>query len=312
MNELVRWRLAPTGVEADVYLAHSARVRTQLQSLVAPDPVQTHPGFNADQSSIGHSQSGVHGHSRLKLDAHGLYKNRPVCILGREDHPMEITPNENEYFSLRFPRALEDLRYGLRRAETELVSMRMLYALGRGAWERRARWKTHHLHLIHNNRLLAVIEPSRWQVHLLTDSAVDDVESASVMLTPISSRFAAVGFERIALEPALWEFAKRCPEDTLSDVLPSTFLRAPLAHRRVPLLSERELGDHCVAILRALDTRSRTADELQISLRFSRPALLRALACLALTRAIRNERPAGTWWSTLRAWWPGAAKNTID
>jgi hypothetical protein len=134
-----------------------------------------------------------------------------------------------------------------------------------------------------------VIEPMQWRVHLLNDARITQIESGSSMLVPHSNVFAAPGFDVLPMEQVLWEFAKRCPESLLEKILPSAYLREALTHRRITELSERELGDHCVALLRALDIRSRTADELQTGLRMSRPALLRALACLALTRTIRPE-----------------------
>ncbi|MGA8513582.1 MAG: hypothetical protein WB821_02265, partial [Burkholderiaceae bacterium] len=119
-----------------------------------------------------------------------------------------------------------------------------------------------------------------------------------------SNAFAATGFDVLPMEQVLWEFAKRCPESLLEKVLPSAYLHKALTHRRITELSERELGDHCVALLRALDIRSRTADELQTGLRMSRPALLRALACLALTRTIRPEVQQARGLERWLAWLP--------
>jgi hypothetical protein len=290
MSEWVRWRLAPTGVQADVYLAHRASV------VYGPAPEHTIP--DSLHSADGASVSGLFAHAQLYLDENGWYKSHPVCLLGSA--AQAVAPvSADQLPSLQFPKALEDLRRGLLKAEAEIVGLRALYALGRYAWEERKRWKTHRLHVIDGSRLIAAIEPLSWRIHLLGGIPIAHIEAGNTMLVPQSSAFAAPGFDTLRLEHALWEFAKRCPESILEKVLPSIYLRARLTHRRTSELSKRALGDHCVAILRALDTRSRTADELQTSLRLSRPALLRALASLALTRAIRTESGQHT---GLRSW----------
>jgi hypothetical protein len=128
------------------------------------------------------------------------------------------------------------------------------------------------------------------------------------MLTrPRSAGFAAEGFISFKFEAALWEYAKRCPEERLTDMLPSRFLTQPLTHRREPHLKDHALGEHCVAILRALDARAHTANELQASLRMTRPSLMRALACLALVRAIQPQSflnrslkaSIASWWANM-------------
>jgi hypothetical protein len=281
LDEHVRWRLAPAGVQADVYLAH-ARSVVRGQS----------PSSSGDSSS-GFSLNSTQGRTQLYVDAQGLHKSHPVCVLGSagNDHAQA---NATESAPLLFPQALHDLKAGLERLERELIGLRMMYVLGRTAWEQRHQWKTHRLHLNHNARLVAVIEPHIWRAHLLDACGLQALENAVPLTVPRSSGFAAPGFDALSLETALWEFAKRCPEALLAKMVPTLYLRAPLTHRRVPELSERALGDHCMAILRSLDTQSRTADDLQKLLRLSRPALLRALASLALTRAIHPEpRPQG-------------------
>lgn len=295
MSEVVRWRLAPPGVPADVYIAHANSVSRGKQ------PVASKPDSNSSGSS---SHSSTFEQTQLYLDDNGWYKTHPVCVLG------QLSPNDDlmaRSASLVFPDALQQLQTHLHRAEGELVALRMLYVLGRSAWEQRARWKTHRLQISDRHRLVAAIEPMVWRAHLLGDCSVDELENASLQAIPHSSAFAAPGFDAIPLETALWEFAKRCPEALLTEMVPTAYLRAPLTHRRPTELSGRALGDHCVAILRVLDTHSRTADELQHSMRMQRPALLRALACLALIRAIHPEpKPRG-----MLGWLPMRWRNKV-
>ncbi len=288
MDDLVRWRLAPMGVQADVYLAHRDRItRTE------PQPGHSRPasldGSNSNSDGFN-TYSGTYEHSRMWVDDNGMHKNKPVCLLGRVNAQVSPDTYLDQPPALEFPYALEELRNGLNKVIRELIALRSLYALGMGAWEERLHWKSHRLHLTHGGRLLAVIEPKYWRLHLLSECSIEQIEAGSFTAVPQTTPFGAQGFDSLLLESALWEFAKRCPESMLKTMLPSAYLRAPLTHRRPSELTEAALGDHCVALLLALDTRSRTADELQVSLRLSRPALLRALACLALSRCIRPER----------------------
>jgi hypothetical protein len=295
MSQVVRWRLAPPGVPADVYLAHASSVRR------GKPPLPTRP---TGHSCAAHFQTSSFEQAYLYVDDNSWYKTHPVCVLGQassNDDFMVHSP------SLVFPQALQTLQTGLQRVEGELIALRMLYMLGYSAWQERARWKTHRLQLSYNARLVAVIEPMVWRAHLLGDCTMDELAQACVQVIPHSSGFDAPGFDALPLDSALWEFAKRCPEAWLSQMVPTVYLRAPLTHRRHTELSERALGDHCVAILRALDTHSRTADELQAAMRMQRPALLRALACLSLIRAIHPEpRPRG-----MLSWLPQRWRNRV-
>jgi hypothetical protein len=287
MDETVRWRLAPVGVQADAYLVHARSVvRVSSPSVFGP-------------SGPGLLQSDAAAAPLLTVDPTGCHKNRPVCVLGSAQPPSDADTLDPA--ALVFPHALQELQKGLEHLAYQLIRLRMLYVLGRTAWEQRHLWKTHRLHLTHQARLVAAIEPRSWRAHLLDASTMDELDNAVVLTVPKSSGFAAPGFDTLPLETALWEFAKRCPEALLSKMVPTAYLQAPLTHRRVPKLSERDLGDHCAAILRTLDTQSRTADDLQNILRLSRPALLRAVASLALTRAIHPEPRAQSMfgWLTL-------------
>jgi hypothetical protein len=283
IGQTVRWRLAPPGVPADVYLAHANSIRYGKQATSAP--------LELGDSSPGISKNSSFDQAHLYVDDNNWHKGHPVCVVG---HALATDDFLAHAPSLVFPQALQTLQAGLQHIEAELIALRMLYMLGCSAWEERARWKTHRLQLIHNARLMAVIEPVVWRIHLLGDCTLDELAQASLQAIPHSSSFDAPGFDALPLESTLWEFAKRCPEAWLIEMVPTLYLRAPLTHRRPTELSERLLGEHCVAILRALDTQSRTADELQTAMRMQRPALLRALACLALIRAIQPEpQPRG-------------------
>jgi hypothetical protein len=306
----VRWRMAPQGVAADAYLVHKHSIvpldesphstsSRWGQSGRASGSSGSGSGSGSGNSSI--NSTGYPSHRKLTLDHHGWHRGRPVCILG---HNVDVsTVPDEELAPLPFPDALQELQNGLQALLNELIGLRMLYTVGHLAWTERMRWHTHRLHVIHQGKLIAVIEPEHWCFHLLNGCGIERMEQAHVTPMPRSGKFHAEGFQTFALETALWEFAKRCPEAMLQQILPDRYLKEPLTHRRMPHLKEHALGDHCVAILRALDTRSRTADELETSLRMKRPSLMRALTCLALVRAIKPELQHGGWGGQLSGWW---------
>ncbi len=225
-----------------------------------------------------------------------------MCVLGASVDTSQL--GEDDLAPLSFPDALQELQKGLKQFLHDMVGLRMLYVIGSQGWEQRQRWNSHRLHAIEAGQLIAVIEPQHWRFHLLRGCTVERMENADIMPMPRSGAFEAEGFEIFALEMALWEFAKRCPENLLTQILPASFLQEPLTHRRIPHLKEHSLGEHCVAILRILDTRSRTATEIGRALRMPHASLLRALTCLALVRAIQPESRSGNGWgSQLSSWW---------
>ncbi len=282
----VRWRMAPIGVAADAYLVHRFSVLTQSElSTVALDNASS-AGADSAASTPTTSPSLSRGR-KVQLDEQGWHRGKPVCIVGREVNTSQL--DDDELAPLMFPDALLEMQSGLSALMEDLLGSQMLYTVGIMAWELRDKWATHRLHAIEGNQLLAVIEPHLWKFHLLEGCSIERMSRAHLMPMPRAGHFGAQGFDHFMLEAALWEFAKRCSEPLLTQILPAHFLSEPLTHRRTPHLKESALGDHCAAILRALDTRSRTADELQQSLRMSRPSLLRALTCLALVRAIQPQ-----------------------
>jgi hypothetical protein len=309
----VRWRMAPPGVAADVYVAHAFNVVSQheVSTVVLQPPgaaiarAQGQAGADSVFDSSSSISSNLSRARKIMLDSQGWHRGHPVCIVGQSIDTSNL--EEDELAPLEFPDALRELERGLRGSLEDLVGSRMLYTIGAMAWELRDKWATHRLHAIENNQLLAVIEPHLWKFHLLDGCSVQRMGNAHLMPMPRSGNFGAQGFDHFMLEAALWEFAKRCPEQMLAEILPSHFLSERLTHRRAPHLKPQALGDHCVALLRALDTRSRTANELEQSLRMTRPSLLRALTCLALVRAIQPESKAqrgmgqqlGNWWNRL-------------
>jgi hypothetical protein len=303
----VRWRMAPPGVAADAYLVHKYSIRPlntspeSTSSTWGNSKAVDLPIDSTSPAQLSPSSSASRKNTKLTLDQHGWHRGRPVCVLGTSIDTSKL--GEDDLAPLSFPDALQELQKGLKQFLIDLVGLRMLYVIGSQSWEQRQRWHSHRMHAIESGQLIAVIEPQHWRFHLLRGCTVERMEKANIMPMPRTGAFEAEGFEIFALEMALWEFAKRCPENLLTQILPASFLQEPLTHRRIPHLKEHSLGEHCVAILRILDTRSRTAAEIERALRMPRSSLLRALTCLALVRAIQPESRHGGWGRQVSSWW---------
>jgi hypothetical protein len=293
----VRWRMAPPGVAADAYLVHQFSIVEAIATNTQELEQAANAALIVSQPSSSALKSG-----KLSLDEHGWHRGKPVCVLGQNTDTSGL--DEDELAPLIFPDALQEMERGLNNLLHELVGARMLYTVGSLAWEQRAKWPTHRLHAIEKGQLLCVVDTENWQFHLREGCTVERMADADLLPMPRSGRFAAAGFDSFKFEAALWEFAKRCPENTLEQMLPASYQQEPLTHRRAPHLKENALGDHCVAILRALDTSSRTLDELQTGLRMTRSAAMRAITCLALVRAIQPEsRKHRGFKDQLDSWW---------
>lgn len=297
----VRWRLAPVGVAADVYIAHQFCVVQASEAATMPVTTSA-SGWAASSGGAEVQGAGAATSTQICLDGQGYYRARPVCILGQGVDTSEL--QVHELAPLRFPDALRELERELHQVMSELLGTRMLFTIGAMAWEQRSRWPTHSLHAVEAGQLIAVVDPRNWTLYLLEGCTVERMSKAHLAPRPRAGGFSAQGFHAVKLEAALWEYAKRCPEESLKDMLPTVYLQERLTHRRTPHLKEHALGDHCVAILRALDVSSCTALELQEALRMSQPALLRALTCLAVVRAIQPESSANHGWVRfLNRWW---------
>jgi hypothetical protein len=299
----VRWRMAPPGVATDVYLVHRQNISTPASGphVLGVPPQTSRSDWMAAHSARSQSST-TRAVRQVSLDQHGWHRGRPVCILGQQAEVGSL--EDDELAALSFPDALVQLERGLEQILEDLVGSRMLYNIGSLAWEQRQKWGTHHLHAIESGHLVAMIDPQTWQFYLLEGCSVERMAEADLVPKPRAVGFEAPGFRSFKLELALWEFAKRCPEHLLEQIIPASFLQEPLTHRRTPHLKEQALGDHCVAILRSLDTRSRTADELQVSLRMKKVSLMRALTCLALVRAIQTDATSSSGFlNRISRWW---------
>ncbi len=261
------WNVPPTGIQPDVYLAHLRTVDLEedcAQPLTALLPDRYPP--------------------RLAIDDRGLHQGRPVCLVGGHE-------NTHLAWAPHTPGALAELHSGLRDAGAQLTRQRIHYALGREAWLRRHHWSHQRLQLHSHGQLMAVIDPAGWRIALRRGATAVQVEQAAVDIVAASAGLDSTGMEVFPLELALWTLARRCNESALPELLPSGFLRARLARWNPLPQQPGELDDNCQAIWSALDAHPMSAAELRRSLKLPEPVLLRALACMALSRVIRAAAP---------------------
>jgi hypothetical protein len=264
-SQEVRWVLPLPGFKPDAYVAH-------MRSVDLPD----------EQPFAGARPPASPGAPRrLVVDERGFHAGHPVCLLGNVEgtHSGWMPERQN---------AQAELHDTLRYAASQLLPVRLRYALAHIAWLLRKHWKTSQFRLWERKRLIAVIEPARWHMALAPGVTPQQLAQASLETVPSSTPLQTLGMEDLAMPLALWTLAQRCPEDALLAMLPTSFRNQPLMLRNALPLPAADAGKHAVAVLDALEAKHMTEAELQHQLRIPEDVLLRALTCLAMGRSIRT------------------------
>ena len=286
LGDGVRWVPPMPGFRPDAYVTH-------LRAVDLPgDPAANTPLLPPHRRA-----------NRLLVDEQGRHGGRPVCMLGNQ----EATHSE---WSADRPEALGELAESLRYAAAQLMPQRVMYTLARLSWGHRKQWKTHQFHLQLEGRLLAVIEPVHWRMSVRKGATPTQLEQARLLALPLTAPVPSSSLQYFSMAQALWTLAQRCDASSLPGMLPTSFLEVRLTRRHnvpVPML---EAGQHCVAVLDALDMTSMSATELRTTLELPEPVLMRALTCLALGRAIRHAHGEGRT-SRLSAWLPASWRQSL-
>lgn len=282
----VRWVAPMPGFRPDAYVTH-------LRAVDLPgDPAANTPLLPPHKRA-----------NRLLVDDQGRHGGRPVCMLGTQ----ETTHSE---WRSEQPDALGELAEALRFAAAQLMPQRVMYTLARLAWDRRKQWKTHQFHLQLEGRLLAVVEPVHWRMSVRKGVAPKHLEQARMLALPLSAPVPSSSLQYFPMTQALWTLAQRCDASSLPGMLPTSFLTARLTRRHNVPVPINEAGQHCLAVLDALDMTSMNAAELRTTLELPEPVLMRALTCLALGRAIRHANGEGRP-SRLSAWLPASWRQSL-
>jgi hypothetical protein len=336
-SESVRWRLPPQGVPPDAYIAHirclmhtpqmdapitqtatalaigkpadefypldsgtfnkrfvesESAALPQVASIIQPDMLSTFSGTT-------HALAGLHlDPAHLTMQPEPYYRGLPLCLLGDESDTESTWSDINEQTRGQLYAALNE-------TAPQLDHLRIAYTLGEIALQHRDTWDTQQLLVQDGADTIAVIHTKHWQVHLSPQANAAATERASVKQVGVHPLVEPVGHELLPLESVLWVYAQRCNEAALLKLTSPALLNAKLVLRRPPLLSNAQMGRHSTTILRRIDMQAISANELQIMLRMERPALLRAIISLAITRVIAPESApfAGSpWLNRAQAW----------
>ena len=186
---------------------------------------------------------------RLLVDENGRHGGRPVCMLGNsEASHSRWVPGQ--------PDAMSELNESLRFASRQLMPQQLHYTLARLAWERRKQWKNRQFHLMLDHRLVATIEPAHWRMSLRTGVTPTQLAEAEIVPRPHSASVPSKSLKPFPMTQALWTLAQRCDAESLSEMLPTSFLDSRLCRRHALPVAASEAGQHCLTVLDALDMTS--------------------------------------------------------
>lgn len=320
-DQTVRWRLPPQGVQPDVYIAHirclmhtpqmDAPITQTASALaigrpadefhptesgawrtpavgpasVAPPLVASvsQPEMLSTFSGSTYVLAGLHlDPAHLTMQPQPYYRGQPLCLVG------DASDSETTWSQISAV-TLAHLQSALRETLPLLDHLLIAYKLGQIAIEHRANWDTQQLLVKDGDNTLASIQTRYWQVHLSPQASAEATERAVVRRLGLQPSVEPVGHELLPLESVLWVYAQRCEEASLASIASPGLLSQKLILRRPPLMSNAQMGRHCTSILRRIEMQAMTANELQTMLRLERPALLRAIVSLAVTRVIAPE-----------------------
>lgn len=336
-DQTVRWRLPPQGVPPDAYIAHIrclmhtaqmdapiTQTATALaigspadefhptgsgawrmpvkESASAPLPLVAsvaQPDMLSTFSGTTHALAGLHlDPAHLTMQPQPYYRGLPLCLVG------DASDTENTWSQISAV-TLVDLQSALSETLPLVDHLRIAYKLGAIALEHRAHWDSQQLLVKDGNETVAAIQTRYWQVHLSPKASAEATERAVVQRLGLQPAVEPVGHELLPLESVLWVYAQRCEEGALASITSPGLFSQKLTLRRPPLMSNAQMGRHSTNILRRIDMQAITADELQIMLRLERPALLRAIVSLAITRVIAPESTSfagSAWLHRAQAW----------
>lgn len=177
------------------------------------------------------------------------------------DRPLAFAePLPDGFASAEFFNAHDEasVRQRLQRFEAWLRPLRSQFALGARLVEQLRECKTGVVHVVHESRLLAVIDLDRWQAGLFIPARPVDMAMAEWVQRPKLARDIPASFMRMPLHRVLWSYAVR----TRRDVLPPRYREQTVHLRRVPHLPARWFDETHLLLMRELMARPARLDEL--------------------------------------------------
>lgn len=178
------------------------------------------------------------------------------------DRPLAFaTPLPEGFASAEFFQADDEtsVRQRLQRFEAWLRPLRSQFALGAQLVQRLNQHKGGVVHVMHESKLLAVIDLDRWQTGLFIPARPVDLSMAEWLRRPTLARDIPSSFMRLPLHRVMWTYAVR----TRRDILPARYRQQTIHLRRVPPLPARWFDELHLQIMRELMAQPGRLDELQ-------------------------------------------------
>lgn len=178
------------------------------------------------------------------------------------DRPLAFaTPLPEGFASAEFFEAGDEksVRQRLQRFEAWLRPLRSQFALGAQLVDRLSHYKGGVVHVMHESKLLAVIDLDRWQTGLFIPARPVDLSMAEWVRRPTLAHDIPSSFIRLPLHRVMWTYAVR----TARDILPARYRQQTVHLRRVPRLPARWFDEVHLIIMRELMGHPGSLDELQ-------------------------------------------------
>jgi hypothetical protein len=168
------------------------------------------------------------------------------------------------------------VRQRLQRFEAWLRPLRTQFALGAELVEKMRIYPRGTVHVLREDKLMAVIDMDRWQVGLHTPARPVDLDAAKWL--PVGTRAGEMppSFMRLSLHRVMWTFAVR----TARDVLPPRYRERKIYLRRLPRVPARWLDEVHLRFMRELMLRPGTLDEMSQRMNLAMGELDRRVAAL--------------------------------
>ena len=178
------------------------------------------------------------------------------------DRPLAFsTPLPEGFASAEFFDAADEgsVRQRLQRFEAWLRPLRTQFALGAQLVERMREFPKGVVHLLQEEKLIAVIDMDRGQVGLHTPARPIDLDMVRWVAAAIPSHDIPPSFMRLSLHRVLWTFAVR----TVRQVLPARYRERTIYLRRVPRVPARWFEESHLRFMRELMVRPGTLEEMR-------------------------------------------------
>ncbi len=274
-------------------LGFSEPVAARLQTWIA-QPTPLSPQWR-NFGAHGADAWMMAGEAVARIDRDALVIRHPhgsgQCLtLNRTDvdRPMAFaTPLPTGFASTETFDADSDLsvRQCLHRFELALHPLRSQFALGAQLVQRADQLERGVVHLMHQGKMLAVIDLSRWHAGLSIPARAQDITQAEWVRRPSQAHDIPTAFARLPLHQLMWTYAVR----TRTDALPARHRQQTLYLRRVPQLPPHWFSDMHLLVMRELIHRPCDLAALAQRVRSDTDTTARHLAALYFAGGITTD-----------------------